>query len=142
MGTAYLGVEHHKPFAYSEFAEMPRRECSVVEHIQRVKEAWPNLLMPEVFEIVRIQRQQEELGVTVERCADVKHYQQALLARVKRADQIRQKFGRPPRQEELGYMPAPPRELVNAFASGQLEYGHPETNYLMGNTTRRSNAAS
>lgn len=142
MGSAYLGVEHHKPYVYSEFTEMPRRECSVAEHIQRVREAWPNLLMPEVFEIVRIQRQQEELGVTVERCADLKQYQQALLARVKKADAIRRKFGRPPRQEELGYMPAPPRELVDAFASGQIESGLPVTQYLIDNTKRRSNVDS
>jgi hypothetical protein len=138
VGTAYLGVEHHKPFAYSEFAEMPRRDCSVVEHIQRVKEAWPNLLMPEVLEIVRIQRQQQELGVSVERCANLGEYQQALLARVKRAEKFRSQFGRQPSEGELGLMPSPPRELVNAFASGQLEYEHPETNYLMGKTNFNS----
>lgn len=57
-------IVHHPSGINSIFHDKAIRDLSPLDHISRVAGKWPNLADREVVEIVKIQRQQKDLGLT------------------------------------------------------------------------------
>jgi len=57
-------IVHHPSGINSIFHDKAITDLSPLDHISRVAGKWPNLADREVVEIVKIQRQQKDLGLT------------------------------------------------------------------------------
>ena len=57
-------IVHHPSGINSIFHDRAIRDLSPLDHISRVAGKWSNLADSEILEIVKIQRQQKDLGVT------------------------------------------------------------------------------